>query len=164
MTRVQAELPEAVLDCLRAGAPVLVLTVGADGFPNAAFTYALALDAQRVRFCIDDQSSTFINLRGDARVGVQIMAPNNFVYILKGIARQVKARLEAKPTAAAVFELQTLAVKDQAWRGVTVAPLAYEWDAAQRGRMQAMEQAVYAEMRDAGDGIGEHGSLYRAAW
>ncbi len=164
MTRVQAELPDAALDFLRAGAPVLVLTVGADGFPNAAFTYALALDAQRVRFCIDDGSSTCNNLRGDARVGVQIMASNNLTYILKGVARQIKARLEAKPTPAIVLEMQVQEVKDQAWRGVTVAPLAYEWDAAQRARMQEMEQAVYAEMRAAGDGIGEHGSLYRAAW
>lgn len=164
MSRVIAELPAALLDALRDGAPALVLTVGADGFSNAAFTYALALDSHRVRFCIDDGSSTLDNLRGDARTALQIMAADNLVFLIKGIARVVKARLDAKPTPAVLVELDVQQVKDQSWRGVTVAALTYEWNAEQRAAMQTMERALYAEMRDAEDGIGEHGSLHRAAW
>lgn len=164
MSRVVSELPAALWNVLRDGAPVLVLTAGADGFPNAAFTYALALDAQRVRFCIDDGSSTLSNLRVDARAALQIMAAGNFVYIIKGIAHVVKARLDAKSTPAALYELDVQQVKDQSWRGVTVSPLAYEWDAEQRAAMEALERALYVEMRGAEDGIGDHGSLHRTAW
>lgn len=147
MIRTTNELDASAFQSLCSGAPAFVLTYGADDFPHAALTYALALDAQRVRFCIDLNTATYHNLERDARVAMQIVGAENRVCLVKGIARVVRERLKAKPSPAALFELQVSHVQDQAWRGVTVAPLTYAWDEPNRALMQEMEQRLFAEMR-----------------
>lgn len=149
MNRTTNELPAPLTEALCQGAPVFVLTNGADGFPNAALTYALALDAVRVRFCIDVKTATYRNLEHDARAALQIVSAENRVCLVKGVARRVRAEMTSKGTPSALFELQVAQVKDQAWRGVTVAPLTYEWDEPNRAQMLALEQAVFAEMQSA---------------
>jgi pyridoxamine 5'-phosphate oxidase-like protein len=148
MSQATFELPQRLLDCLRAGAPVLLLTTGEDGFPNTAYTWALALDAGRVRFGADLGSATLANLQRTGRAALQIIGRDNLVFIVKGTARRVKERIAATPLRIAMMELEVVAVKDQAWRQAAVTPLAYEWQDDLRAAMQAMEQAVYAEMRE----------------
>ncbi len=148
MSQATFELPEHPLNYLHAGAPVLLLTTGEDGFPNTAYTWALALDARRVRFGADLGSATLANLQRTGRAALQIIGPDNLVFIVKGTARQVKERIAATPLRMVMMELDVVAVKDQAWRQAAVTPLAYEWKDDLRAAMQANEQAVYAEMRE----------------
>lgn len=147
MSRTTNELGASAFQAVRDGAPAFVLTNGADNFPHAALTYALALAPKRVRFCIDLNTATYHNLERDAHVAMQIVGAGNRVCLIKGRAHIVRERLDAKPSPAALFELQVSQVQDQAWRGVTVAPLAYAWDESNRALMQAMEQKLFAEMR-----------------
>ncbi len=148
MSQVTLELPERLLSYLHAGAPVLLLTTGEDGFPNTAYTWALALEARRVRFGADLGSATLANLERTGRAALQIIGPENLVFIVKGTARQVKERIASTSLRVAMMELDVAAVKDQAWPQAAVAPLAYQWKEDLRAAMQAMEQAVYAEMRE----------------
>jgi Pyridoxamine 5'-phosphate oxidase len=148
MSQAACELPEHLLNYLHAGAPCLLVTVGEDGFPHTAYTWALALDARRVRFGADLGSATLANLQRTGRAALQIIGANNLVFIVKGTTRQVKERMAATPLRIALMELVVVAVKDQAWPQAAVTPLAYEWQDDLRAAMQAMERAVYAEMRE----------------
>jgi hypothetical protein len=47
-----------------------------------------------------------------------------------------------------MWELVPIAVKDQAWAGVTVSPLAYAWTGSKAEALRRAEEAVIAEMRD----------------
>lgn len=159
MNQTTNELPAPLAEALRQGAPVFVLTNGTDGFPNAALTYALALDAARVRFCIDAKTATHRNLENDARAALQIVGAENRVCLVKGVVRRVRAEMTSKGTPSALFELQVSQVKDQAWHGVTVAPLTYEWDEPNRAQMLALEQAVFAEMQCSANDTGSVGYM-----
>ena len=148
MSKITPDLPDKLLAHLRAGAPALLLTTGEDGYPNVAYTWAAAPDAGRVRFGADHGSATLANLQRDGRASLQIAAPGNLVFLVKGAARTLKDRIAAAPFRIALMEMRVAEAKDQSWPGVTVAPLAYEWPADQREAMLKMEQAVYAELRD----------------
>jgi pyridoxamine 5'-phosphate oxidase-like protein len=148
MSQATVELPGHLLSYLSAGAPVLLLTMGADDFPNTAYTWAVALDERRVRFGADLGSATLANLQRTRRAALQIIGPDNLVFIVKGRARKVKERIAATPLRVAMMELDIVAVKDQSWRQATVAPLAYAWEDDLSDTMRAMEQAVFAEMRE----------------
>jgi len=54
----KATLPDRLAGLLRAGAPVVLLTVGADGWGHAAMTWAVAVVPDRVRFGVDHGSTT----------------------------------------------------------------------------------------------------------
>ena len=143
------ELPEKLLGWLRAGGPALLLTIGEDGFPNVAYTWAAAPDARRVRFGADHGSATLANLQRDGRAALEFAAPGNLVFLVKGAVRTFRERIAAAPFRIALMEMIVTETKDQSWPGVTVAPLAYEWPEDRREAMHAMEQAVYAELREA---------------
>jgi hypothetical protein len=150
MSRVTDHLPDKLFDYLRAGAPILLLTIGEDGFPNVAFTWAIAPDAHRVRFGADHGSVTLANLQREGRAALQIIGPTNLLFLVKGSARLIKERIAAAPFRIALMESALTEVKDQSFPGVNVAPLGYEWYADRREAMLAMEQAVYAEMHAGG--------------
>jgi hypothetical protein len=86
-------------------------------------------------------------LEREQRAALQIINQENLIFLIKGAAVPVKLQLEAAPFKIALWALAVREVKDQAWPGVTVQPLGYEWPLEQREAMLAMEQAVYAEMR-----------------
>jgi hypothetical protein len=148
MSKITPNLPERLLARLRAGAPALLLTGDEAGYPNVAYTWAAAPDVGRVRFGADHGSATLANLQRDGRASLQIVAPGNLVFLVKGTARTLKDRIAAAPFRMALMELAVAEAKDQSWPGVTVAPLSYEWPADQREAMLRMEQSVYAELRD----------------
>jgi hypothetical protein len=141
------QLPDAMLQALKTGCPALLLTVGLDGFPHTAYTWVVGLDAATLRFAADHGSSTLANLEREQRAALQIINQENLIFLIKGAATPVKLQLEAAPFKIALWALAVREVKDQAWPGVTVQPLGYEWPPEQREAMLAMEQAVYAEMR-----------------
>jgi hypothetical protein len=136
------------LGYLRAGAPGLMLTTGADGFAGSSYTWVLAMDSARLRFGVDLGGSAMVNLQRTGQVSIQIIG-SGLTFLIKGSARQIKERIAATlPVAIMLWEMDVVAAKDQSWKDVTTAALMYEWPEAQRETMLRMEQAVYAEMRD----------------
>ena len=148
MARVSAELPDGPLAALREGRAALLITPGADGFPAVAFTWAVALDASTVRFGADHGSSALANLERAGRASLQVVADQPF--LVKGPTAAVRASIEAaRQLGIALWEMLVTGVRDQSWPGARVHPLAYEWAPEQRAQMLALEQAVFAEMREA---------------
>lgn len=147
---VTPNLPQKLVGYLRPGAPALLLTAGADGYASSAYTWVVALDDKRLRFGVDDGGTAMANAQRTGLVSLQIIGPDDVSFLVKGKARQVKARIEAAaPNVIMLWEMDVMGARDQTWRGVKTTALMYEWPAEQREAMLRMEQAVYAEMRDA---------------
>ncbi|RME49671.1 MAG: pyridoxamine 5'-phosphate oxidase family protein [Chloroflexi bacterium] len=119
-----SEIPAELVEFLRQGAPALLLTVGEDGYPHTAMTWAAARDSQTIRFGADIGGTTLANLERESRASLQIIGPNNLLFIVKGPVRQVKARIEAALFPIAMMELSVAHVKEQSWLGVVVSALA----------------------------------------
>src|SRR5712691_9064794 len=94
MARVTAQLPDGLLALLRGGQAALLLTSGADGFPAAAFTWAVALDDSTVRFGADHGRSHLANLEREGRASLQILADGQ-AFLLKGRAAPVQPAIDA---------------------------------------------------------------------
>jgi len=144
----KAPLPDQLAGLLRAGAPVVVVTVGADGWGHAAMTWAVAVAPDRVRFGVDHESTTLANLERDGKASLQVIARENILALIKGPARMRRARIAAAPFPMAMWEMVVTEVKDQSWGPVVVSPLAYEWTGPQAETLRQIEQAVLAELRD----------------
>ena len=141
-------LADRLIDYLRPGAPALMLTTGADGYPGSAYTWVVAMDATRLRFAVDLGSSAMANLQRSDQMAIQIIGPDDISFLLKGKARRIKDRIDAAaPASIMLWEMDVVAARDLSWPGVTTTALRYQWPAAQREAMLGMEQAVYAEMR-----------------
>lgn len=143
-----AALPDRLAGLLRAGAPAMVLSVGADGFSHAAMTWAVAPGPDRVRFIADHASTTLANLRRDGRASLQVIGGDDLVALIKGPVRERRARVEAAPFPMAMWEMTVAEVKDQSWGPVTVSPLTYEWRGPDAEALRRIEQAVLAELRE----------------
>jgi len=142
-------IPEKLLDHLQHGSPALVLTCGVDGYPTSAYSWAIALDAGRLRIGVDEGGSTYANLQRNPQAAVHIIGPNDLAFLVKGTTRFLKERISAaSPARMALFELEVMGARDQSFPGVTAKPFTYEWPAEQRETMRAMEQAVFREMRE----------------
>lgn len=145
---ITSALAEKLIGYLRSGAPALMLTTGADGYASSAYTWVMAMDATRLRFSVDQGSSSLENLQRNDQVSIQILGPGDLSFLVKGKARPIKERIEAAaPALIMLWEMDIVAAKDQSWPGVTTTALTYEWPVKQRAAMLKMEQAVYAEMR-----------------
>jgi hypothetical protein len=143
-------MPDRLVAFLRPGAPGLLLTAAADGWPTSAYTWVVALDAGRLRVAVDAGGSTLANLQRSGQAAVQLIGEHDITFLVKGRARELAPRLAASaPYAIGLWEVQVVGAKDQSWPGVSTNALAYTWPAEQREAMLAMERAVYAEMRDA---------------
>jgi hypothetical protein len=143
-----AALPERLAGLLRDGAPAIVVSVGADGWGHAAMTWAVTPAPGVVRFIVDGGSATEVNLRRDGRASLQVIGGDDLVALIKGPARERRARVEAAPFAMAMWEMTVAAVKDQSWGPVAVSPLAYVWRGPDADSLRRIEQAVLAELRE----------------
>lgn len=141
-------LPDRLSRLLAAGVPAVLITVGADGFGHAAMTWAVAPAPDRVRFIADHGSTTLANLQRDGRAALQVIGRDDIVALIKGPARERRARVEAAPFGMAMWELTVAEVKDQAWTPVAVTPLAYEWRGPEAETLRKIERAVLTELRD----------------
>jgi len=147
---ISPTLPAKLLGYLRPGAPALMLSCGADGYATSAYTRALAIDDKRLRFAVDVGGSSMTNLQRSGLASIQVIGPGNVSFLVKGKSRLIKERIDAAaPYSIMIFEMDVMGAKDQSWTGVSTTALMYEWPAEQREAMLKMEQAVYAEMRDA---------------
>lgn len=151
----KATLPDRLAGLLRAGSPVVLLTVGADGWGHAAMTWAVAVAPDRVRFGVDHGSRTLANLERDGKAALQVIGRENILALIKGPARMRRARIAAAPFPIALWEMAVTEVKDQSWAPVVVSPLAYEWTGPQADALRQIEQAVLAELRDWPDSMEE---------
>ena len=106
-------LPDGLHRLLRAGLPVVLVTVDADGWGHTAMTWAVAVAPDRVRFGVDHGSATLANLERAGKAALQVIARDNAIALIKGRAKPVRARIAA-PFAIAMWELVPIAVKDQA--------------------------------------------------
>ena len=140
-------LPDRLTALLRAGAPAIVLSVGADGFSHAAMTWAVAPARARVRFIVDCGSTSEANLRRDGRAALQVVGPGDVLALIKGPARERRARIEGAAFPMAMWEMTVAQVKDQSWGPVAVSPLTYQWRGPEAETLRRMEQAVLAELR-----------------
>ena len=147
---ITPHLPEKLVAYLRPGAPGLLLTSGADGYATSAFTWIIALDGQRARFAVDEGGSTMANLERGGQASLQVIGQGDISFIVKGRARRLKPKLDgAAPYVIQLWEMDVIGAKDQSWPGVATSALTYEWPAAQREAMLAMEHNVYTEMKNA---------------
>lgn len=145
---ITPNLPSNLLGYLRPGAPGLLLTTGTDGYASSAYTWVVATDDKHLRFGVDEGGSAMNNATRTGQVSLQIVGPDDISFLIKGTARQVKARIDAAaPNVIMLWEMEVMGARDQTWRGVKTTALRYEWPAEQREAMLRMEQAVYAEMR-----------------
>jgi hypothetical protein len=107
----------------------MLLTVGADGWPHAAFTWVGAPNPARLRVIADEGSTTLANLQARGSAAAQVMGPDDLLYLIKGTAR---VRTESQGTMPAglkvvLAELAVEDVRDQRWAAVAVTPLGYRW-------------------------------------
>lgn len=142
-----AALPDRLAALLRAGMPAIVLSVGADGFSHAAMTWVVSPAQELVRFIVDSGSTSEANLRRDGRASLQVVGPGDVLALIKGPARERRARIEAAPFPMAMWEMTVAQIKDQSWGPVAVSPLTYQWRGPEADALRRMEQAVLAELR-----------------
>ncbi|HSH69877.1 MAG TPA: hypothetical protein VK997_08160 [Deferrisomatales bacterium] len=148
MADVTPAMPERLVTYLSPGAPALLLTAGADGYPSSAYTWAVALGPKCVRFAVDIGGTALVNLKHSGLAGLHIIGPGNLAYLVKGTAKKIKERIGAVSGGEMMlWELQVIGTRDQSFPGVTPKPFTYEWPADQRAAMKKMEQAVFAEMK-----------------
>ena len=148
MSALTDRLPGPLLSLLHGGAPAILASVGADGWPHVVMTWAVARDQATVRVAVDVGSTTQGNLARNSAATLQVLGPANLVFLVKGQARTVKAQLEAATLPISMVELAVFEVKDQAWPVATVSPLQFEWQGEGRAAFEAMEQRILAEMRE----------------
>ena len=119
----------------------MLLTIGADGWPHAAFTWIGAPDPTRVRVIADEGSTTLDNLRAHASAAAQVIGPDDLLYLIKGTARVQPESQGTMPAGLKVVraELAVADIRDQHWGAVAVTPLGYRWKDA---HMVEVEQAV----------------------
>ncbi|MCL0044572.1 pyridoxamine 5'-phosphate oxidase family protein [Dehalococcoidia bacterium] len=125
-------------------------TNGSDGWPNAVVTWAATNDVHVIRFGVDLGTATLKNIQRDGKVSLQIIGPDNVLFLVKGVARLVKDRLESipPPHLMCMMEICLVTIKDQSWIGVVVSPLDYQWVGSHASEMAESEHTVLSEIRD----------------
>ena len=140
-------LPAPLLRLLQEGAPAILATTGADGWPHLVMTWAAARDPEFVRFGADQGSITLANLRREGKATLQIAGRDNLLCLIKGSAKVLKEHVEASPFPIAMVEMALTEVRDQSWPGVVVSPLAFQWTGPDALEAAAAERAILAEIR-----------------
>lgn len=146
---ITPELPAQLLSYLRAGALGIVITVGEDTYPTDAFSWVVAMDDKKVRIGADHGGKTLANLQREGRVTLQIIGPDNLVFLIKGEAHKIKSDLESIDLGIELWEIDVMGARDQSWPNAAPLPLAVQWSGDNRESMVKTEQAVFAEMREA---------------
>ncbi len=140
-------LPEKLFATLRGGLPALLITIGEDGYPHTAFTFAAATRANEIAVVADDGSKTLANLQRTRQASVQILANENQVYLLKGRVRISETRLTNSPVPSRRATIELDSVRDQAWPEIAVSPLTYIYSPQAATRWANAVPKIYAELR-----------------
>jgi hypothetical protein len=151
VTEPAAVLPARLAAVLARGTAGLFLTVGPGARPHAAFTWVAAAGPSELRIAVDAPSTSLSNLERNARAAVQIIAPDDVLFVVKGAA-VFRGRHEVPPgLSMAVVEMAVEECRDQSWPAVRVSPLRYEWVDP---RMREAEAAVLRLLRHGSGGSG----------
>lgn len=111
-------------------------------------TWVVALNVTSICFGADLGSTTLENLERDRRTSLEVIAPGDLVFLIKGKTSQIKPQIEASSFKMTMMLMEVLETKDQSVSVANVHPLSYEWIPEQRDVMSAMENVIYAEMRE----------------
>ncbi len=141
------QIPDDLLQVLQAGVPAILLTVDENGFAHTAFTFAAARQRNGVAVVVDDGSRSLANIERTGRASVQVLAPDNRVYLLKGTVRLSSTRLTSSPVPSRRAEIELVSVKNQAWPEIAVSPLSYEYSTHARSHWEGAVPRIYAELR-----------------
>ena len=125
----------------------MLVTVDDKGYPHTSFTWVVAVAPDRLRFGADHGGTSAANLTRSGSASVQIIIDEGQPYLVKGNAGLTSAEIKSAPFRVVLAEMEITEVRDQSWIGVNVRPFAYEWAPEERENLQAVEQAIYAEMR-----------------
>ncbi len=147
MARETSQLPEKLLATLRKGLPALLITVDENGWPHTAFTFAAATEPNKVIVVADEGSNTLANIERTGQASVQILAPENQVYLLKGRVRVSESKLKSSPVPSHRAEIDLTLVKNQAWPSIAVSPMTYEYSPQARATWESAVARIYAELR-----------------
>lgn len=142
-----ADFPEELFNYLGTGVPGLLITTGEDELPNTAYTWVTVTNRKSVRFAVDQQSNTQINIEKNGRCAIQIIGPDNLLFLLKGSSKIISNPIEIESLRLLIFEMCEMVIIDQSWKGVSVTPLAYKWPPEQSKIMQKVEVALIDQMR-----------------
>lgn len=141
------QMPDDLLRVLHAGVPAILLTVDENGFAHTAFTFAAAGQPNRVAVVVDDGSRSLANIERTGRASLEVLAPDNLVYLLKGMARLSSTRLTSSPVPSRRAEIELVSVKNQAWPEIAVSPLEYDYSTHARAHWESAVPRIYAELR-----------------
>ncbi len=145
--RNMVEIPETLLAHLRQGLPALLLTVDEEGYPHTAFTFAATCQSNRVAIVVDDGSRTLANIQRTGQASIQILAPGNIVYLLKGTVALSDDRLTSSPVPSRRGEIELTSAKNQAWPEIAVSPFTYAYSPSARAHWENVLPRLYAELR-----------------
>ncbi|MCW9033881.1 MAG: pyridoxamine 5'-phosphate oxidase family protein [Rhodospirillales bacterium] len=146
---VLPEMPNQVVSYLKAGALGIAVTVGDDGYPTDSFCWVVANDAKTLRIGADHGGKTQGNLQREGRVAVQIVGPDNLVFLIKGTAKSIKPNIDAVPMDIEIWEVDVVGARDQSWPGAAPLPFFVQWSGDDREDKMKTEQAAFEEMRKA---------------
>lgn len=156
MSAIDSSVPDDLFHILRAGSPAILVTVDDDGFPHTAFTFTASRVHNRIAVMVDDGSRTLANIERTGQASVQVLAPGNRVYLLKGRVTPDRTRLASSPAPSRRVEIEVVSVKNQAWPEIAVSALEYDYGPAARTHWVEAIPRIYAELRgDADSGRAE---------
>ncbi len=140
-------MPDDLFQVLSAGVPAILLTVDENGFAHTAFTFAAARQPNGVAVVVDDGSRSLANIERTGRASLEVLAPDNLVYLLKGMVRLSSTRLTSSPLPSRRAEIELVSVKNQAWPEIAVSPLSYDYSTHARAHWSSAVPRIYAELR-----------------
>ncbi len=141
------QMPDDLFQVLQTGVPAILLTVDENGYAHTAFTFAAARQPNVVAVLVDDGSHTLANIERTGTASVQVLAPGNRVYLLKGTVRVSSTRLTSSPVPSRRGEIELVSVKNQAWPEIAVSPLSYEYSSHAQAHWSSAVPRIYAELR-----------------
>lgn len=138
-------LDAQTLPLLAKGLPVLLLSADGRGRPHSTYSWAIALDARRLRLGVDRGGHTSANWRRSGLAAVQVVGQGGLNLLIDGRATQLAKALACEGFMEP-WELAIRSVLDQSWPGVATSTLRYRWPPEKTAAMRRFERALYGEL------------------
>lgn len=140
------ELTEELVAFLSGGRPTVVATVEPDGGPaTTLMSWLVAVDAARVRLCVDTRSRAFRNLTERSHVALEILG-DEITWGVRGNATVLREQMESTPFPCAIVEVRVSEVRDHGAPGTVFKGPSYSYTEDKQHRIE-FEENVYAELR-----------------
>ena len=140
------EMPGKLVEFLLGGQTCVVATVDAKGAPNTTvMTWAVARNPQTVTLAVDHRSRSFQNIRGDARIAVEVLG-DDLCYGLRGTAVIEKETMATTPFPCALVAVRVEEYRDHGAAGVRFVGPSYSFHAGKEHR-KGVEEEIFAELK-----------------